>query len=266
MGFGVGRGKDLCGHLRSCIHRGGGSEIGQGVSPLAGSPEREADSHALDPGTGKIVWSAPATPCAASRTDCSPAQSAAVTAIPGVVFSGSVDGHLRAYSASTGRVLWDTDTARDFATVNGKTVRWRLDRRCRSGGRQWHDLRQLRLWPMGRHARKCAPGVFSAVREALRLSAQIKKIGRPAKRCGGCQKRHMEPVTVQTSSSLCRCLRECVCTWTAFPPASGALCERCAHCKFFWSMTTRWCLGFSRASWRAWVTGSSRRPTDLTLS
>jgi polyvinyl alcohol dehydrogenase (cytochrome) len=36
--------------------------------------------------------------------------------------SGSVDGHLRAYSASTGRVLWDTDTARDFSAVNGKTA------------------------------------------------------------------------------------------------------------------------------------------------
>ncbi|HET6215381.1 MAG TPA: PQQ-binding-like beta-propeller repeat protein [Acidobacteriaceae bacterium] len=86
-------------------------------------PHKGGGLDALDPRTGKIVWSTPAAPCAASRTDCSPAQSAAVTAIPGVVFSGSVDGHLRAYSASTGRVLWDTDTARDFSTVNGKPAR-----------------------------------------------------------------------------------------------------------------------------------------------
>lgn len=33
---------------------------------------------------------------------------------------GALDGHLRAYSASTGEVLWDTDTAREFETVNGK--------------------------------------------------------------------------------------------------------------------------------------------------
>jgi polyvinyl alcohol dehydrogenase (cytochrome) len=46
-----------------------------------------------------------------------------VTAIPGVVFSGSVDGHLRAYSAATGAVLWDVDTARAFDTVNGKPAR-----------------------------------------------------------------------------------------------------------------------------------------------
>jgi polyvinyl alcohol dehydrogenase (cytochrome) len=49
-----------------------------------------------------------------------PAQSAAVTAIPGAVFSGAVDGHLRDYSTSTGEILWDTDTAREFSTVNGK--------------------------------------------------------------------------------------------------------------------------------------------------
>ena len=72
------------------------------------------------------------------RTDCSPAQSAAVTAIPGVVFSGSVDGHLRAYSAETGEVLWDTDTEREFETVNGKPpmeARWM--RRDRPSSMEW---------------------------------------------------------------------------------------------------------------------------------
>jgi polyvinyl alcohol dehydrogenase (cytochrome) len=42
-----------------------------------------------------------------------------VTVIPGVVFSGSVDGHLRAYSAKDGQILWDVDTNRDYQTVNG---------------------------------------------------------------------------------------------------------------------------------------------------
>jgi polyvinyl alcohol dehydrogenase (cytochrome) len=83
-------------------------------------PHKGGGLYALDSRTGKIEWSAPAVPCDASRTGCSPAQSAAVTAIPGVVFSGSLDGHLRAYASSTGGVLWDTDTARDFSTVNGK--------------------------------------------------------------------------------------------------------------------------------------------------
>jgi polyvinyl alcohol dehydrogenase (cytochrome) len=42
-----------------------------------------------------------------------------VTAIPGAVFSGSDDGHLRAFATEDGRVLWDFDTVRDYQTVNG---------------------------------------------------------------------------------------------------------------------------------------------------
>jgi polyvinyl alcohol dehydrogenase (cytochrome) len=42
-----------------------------------------------------------------------------VTHIPGVVFSGALDGHLRAYSTADGQILWDVDTARDYKTVNG---------------------------------------------------------------------------------------------------------------------------------------------------
>jgi len=87
---------------------------------MAVDPKSGGGLHALDLKTGKSVWDAKPLPCAASQAICSPAQSAAVTVIPGVVFSGSVDGHLRAYSASTGAVLWDVDTARQYETVNGK--------------------------------------------------------------------------------------------------------------------------------------------------
>ena len=68
---------------------------------------------------GAKAWFAPGHPCDPPKSGCSPAQPAAVTAIPGVVFSGSVDGHMRAYAAEDGRVLWDFDTAREFPTVNG---------------------------------------------------------------------------------------------------------------------------------------------------
>jgi polyvinyl alcohol dehydrogenase (cytochrome) len=43
---------------------------------------------------------------------------AAVTAIPGVVFVGGNDGSLSALSSTDGRKLWEFDTARQFATVN----------------------------------------------------------------------------------------------------------------------------------------------------
>ena len=71
--------------------------------------------------TGEKVWSAAPPVCA--RANCSPAQSAAVTAIPGAVFSGSIDGHLRAYSSITGEVIWDFDTVREYDTVNGGKAR-----------------------------------------------------------------------------------------------------------------------------------------------
>lgn len=73
---------------------------------------------ALDLTSGKTRWHAPAPVCG-TRAPCSPAQSAAVTAIDGAVFSGALDGHLRAYDATNGTVLWDYDTAREFDAVNG---------------------------------------------------------------------------------------------------------------------------------------------------
>jgi polyvinyl alcohol dehydrogenase (cytochrome) len=36
-----------------------------------------------------------------------------------VIFSGAMDGHIRAIGAEDGKVLWDFDTAVDFSTVNG---------------------------------------------------------------------------------------------------------------------------------------------------
>jgi len=77
---------------------------------------------AVDLATGKIAWHTPPPPCHTDRP-CSPAQSAAASMIPGVVFSGSVDGHLRGYSAADGKIVWDFDTARDYETVNGVRAR-----------------------------------------------------------------------------------------------------------------------------------------------
>jgi polyvinyl alcohol dehydrogenase (cytochrome) len=108
------------------------SDIGIGTRPDAASPQgfrsfldpkKGGGLHALDLKSGKIVWSAKPSPCVEGRANCAPAQSAAVTAIPDVVFSGSIDGHLRAYSTTTGTVIWDVDTAREFETVNGKPAR-----------------------------------------------------------------------------------------------------------------------------------------------
>jgi polyvinyl alcohol dehydrogenase (cytochrome) len=81
-------------------------------------PKAGGGLFALKLETGEIAWQTPHPGCG-EKPGCSPAQSAAVTAIPGVVFSGGLDGHLRAYSVEDGRILWDVDTGREFSTVNG---------------------------------------------------------------------------------------------------------------------------------------------------
>ena len=76
--------------------------------------------YALDLRTGRKVWHAlPPKPSCASAIGCGAAQMAPPTAIAGVVFAGSLDGHLRAYDSRNGRVIWDFNTARQFATTNG---------------------------------------------------------------------------------------------------------------------------------------------------
>jgi polyvinyl alcohol dehydrogenase (cytochrome) len=71
---------------------------------------------------GERAWYVAAPPCG-DKPRCSPAQSAAVTAIPGIAFSGSIDGHLRAYTTADGKVIWDFDTIRSYDAVNGVTAR-----------------------------------------------------------------------------------------------------------------------------------------------
>jgi polyvinyl alcohol dehydrogenase (cytochrome) len=74
--------------------------------------------------TGAEVWSKPASErlCGTER-GCSAAQGAAVSLLPGVVLSGSMDGGLRAYASDDGTLVWSFDTNREFETVNGVKAR-----------------------------------------------------------------------------------------------------------------------------------------------
>jgi polyvinyl alcohol dehydrogenase (cytochrome) len=81
-------------------------------------PGQGGGMFALRLDNGEIIWYTPPIACG-ERKRCSPAQSAAVSAMPGVAFSGSMDGHLRAYSATNGAVIWDYDTEHTYQTVNG---------------------------------------------------------------------------------------------------------------------------------------------------
>ncbi|HEV2199101.1 MAG TPA: PQQ-binding-like beta-propeller repeat protein [Bryobacteraceae bacterium] len=87
-------------------------------------PKQGGGLTALRISDGGVAWHSPPIICTDDApSGCSPAQSAAVTAIPGVVFSGSMDGHLRAYNAEDGKILYDFNTVREFTAVNGVPAR-----------------------------------------------------------------------------------------------------------------------------------------------
>ena len=97
------------------------------AGPVGGAtfdPAKGGGLTALHLEDGSKAWFAPSHPCDPPRPGCSPGQSAALTLIPGVVFSPSLDGHVRAFSTEDGEMLWDFDTAaQTYSTVNGVTAK-----------------------------------------------------------------------------------------------------------------------------------------------
>jgi len=82
----------------------------------------------LNPATGEILWRTPnpvdgcTTGGAAAHADaCHLEHMSAVTATPGLVYEGSLDGKMRIYRAEDGEILWQYDTVREFTGVNHVT-------------------------------------------------------------------------------------------------------------------------------------------------
>jgi len=85
-------------------------------------PEQAGGLTAVMIQNGERVWSTrpPPIPCKGDRDfNCIQAQSAAVTAIPGVVFSASSNGIMRAYASADGKIIWEYNAAHEYTTVNG---------------------------------------------------------------------------------------------------------------------------------------------------
>lgn len=76
--------------------------------------------HAVSLATGQRTWYQPPTAlkCAPGAPTCNAALISAPTLIPGVLFSGSNDGGLRAHATKDGSVIWEFDTNQDFTTLN----------------------------------------------------------------------------------------------------------------------------------------------------
>jgi polyvinyl alcohol dehydrogenase (cytochrome) len=95
------------------------------------SPEAEVHLHAvpskagiyaLDVMTGEFLWSTPADNVCNGRAYCEPGISAAITAIPGAVIAGHMDGRLRAYASDTGQLIWEFDSTQTVKTTDGATA------------------------------------------------------------------------------------------------------------------------------------------------
>jgi polyvinyl alcohol dehydrogenase (cytochrome) len=96
------------------------SDFGFSTGPEGEIPDSKGGGglFAIKIATGEKIWVASPAQGGCKVARCSPAQSAAVSAIAGAVFSGADDGHIRAYSTQDGKIIWDFDTVRQFDTVN----------------------------------------------------------------------------------------------------------------------------------------------------
>ena len=77
--------------------------------------------HAVEIASGEVLWSKiEKDRCGTFELrGCGPGLSAAITLTPDVVFGGTLDGWMKAYSKEDGSELWSFDTKRDYDAVNG---------------------------------------------------------------------------------------------------------------------------------------------------
>ena len=90
------------------------------VSDMMLGQELAGGLHALRLDNGTPLWEArpPRADCKDPR-NCVQAQSAAISLMPGAVFSGTTTGIMRAYDPKDGRVIWTYDANQPYTTVNG---------------------------------------------------------------------------------------------------------------------------------------------------
>ncbi|MFK8031847.1 MAG: PQQ-binding-like beta-propeller repeat protein [Gammaproteobacteria bacterium] len=117
------------GGIQGGIHFGMAAASGKVYVPISDMDTGAEYTSAAEPGIsavnaldGSIMWTSPANNVCRGREFCEPGISAAVTAIPGAVIAGHMDGRLRTYAADTGHVLWEYDTARRFDDEAGTTA------------------------------------------------------------------------------------------------------------------------------------------------
>jgi len=69
---------------------------------------------------GELLWSAPSPEVCGDTPRCTPGVSQAISAIPGAVIAGHLDGRLRIYARKDGAVLWEKNLLGEYETVSGE--------------------------------------------------------------------------------------------------------------------------------------------------
>jgi polyvinyl alcohol dehydrogenase (cytochrome) len=92
------------------------------IEALPGEGESEPGMFALNAATGERHWSAPRVKRCEGR-HCWSGLSSGITAGPGIVVAGGLDGQLEIYAADDGDLLWSYDTLIDFDAVNDVPTR-----------------------------------------------------------------------------------------------------------------------------------------------
>jgi polyvinyl alcohol dehydrogenase (cytochrome) len=114
------------------VHWGIASNNNAIFAPIADTAYSESDKalsraglYALDPISGETLWATQAVDVCEEKDEpaCDPGLSAAVTATKDMVFAGAFDGHLRAYDALNGDIIWDFNTNKEFVSVNGEIAK-----------------------------------------------------------------------------------------------------------------------------------------------
>jgi polyvinyl alcohol dehydrogenase (cytochrome) len=84
---------------------------------------RQPGLHAIDMKTGEVLWYTQAPERCRDQQGCMEAYSAPVTGTDDLLLAGSLNGYLFAHDPTTGELVWEYNTAREYATINGITAR-----------------------------------------------------------------------------------------------------------------------------------------------
>ena len=88
------------------------------VPAMPSSRDPAPGLYAINAADGSLQWSVARTAQCEER-GCWPGLSAAITAGPDIVVTGSLDSELEIYDAGNGKLLWSFNSAKEFPSVNG---------------------------------------------------------------------------------------------------------------------------------------------------